>query len=76
MGQNAIVDTYTKDMQSVENFLTGLKTPHRKVDTSWHDSMVKKAGDSFRKLTPDGPKLGGKKKTAKKTRKATARKRG
>jgi len=29
-----------------------------------------------KKLTPEGPKLGGKKKTAKKTAKATARKKG
>ena len=46
------------------------------------DDMLKKANDSFRKeserkkLTAEGPKLGQKKKTAKKTVKATARKKG
>lgn len=48
----------------------------KKPDTSWHDSMVKSAGDSFRKLTPQGPKLGtGKVAKKKATKKAAARKR-
>jgi hypothetical protein len=61
-----------------ENTLRALPTPHRKVDTSWHDEMVRKANESFReaaakdakqrkakgKLAGAGPS--GLKKTAKK----------
>jgi hypothetical protein len=46
-----------------------------KEDTSWHDSMVKSANESFRKASAD-PKLGSaKKKSAKKKAKKQAKKR-
>ena len=51
------------------------KPTGKKSDTSWHDSMVKEANEGFRKnserkkLTAEGPKLGGKKSTKKKTAK-------
>jgi hypothetical protein len=31
------------------NTMDKIPTPHRKVDTSWHDEMVEKANESFRK---------------------------
>jgi hypothetical protein len=58
------------------------KVPWKKQEyTDMHAKRVDEANESFRKeggrkkLTPEGPKLGSKKKTAKKTRKETARKR-
>ena len=46
------------------------KTPATAKQLRWADQS------EMRKLTPEGPKLGQKKKTAKKTVKATARKKG
>lgn len=50
-----------------------------KEDKAWEDDQVRKANESFRvaaqkKLTPEGPKLGQRKRAAKKTAKQTARK--
>lgn len=41
-GARRIADTFYNAMEAIP-------TPHRKVDTSWHDEMVKKANESFRK---------------------------
>lgn len=66
-----LIDDYKRAL----NFIGGTpkKAPTQKQDTSWHDSMVKAANDSFRKLSDRN--LGGKKKAkAKRTRKPVARK--
>jgi hypothetical protein len=69
---NAIKAPWKKAYDLV-NKVTGKKQEY----TDMHKKRVEAANESFRKkLTPEGPKLGSKKKTAKKTRKATARKKG
>ena len=77
MAQNAIVDAYTRGMQALENGLNNLKTPHRRVDTSWHDSMVKKANESFlpKPVAKKPPKKTLKKRTAPLNKKRVPRKR-
>jgi hypothetical protein len=35
--------------QRVKDAIMSIPTPQRKQDTSWHDSMVRKANESFRK---------------------------
>jgi hypothetical protein len=40
------------DVRKVEDFFTGKaqkKSPPEKPDTAWHDEMVRKANESFRK---------------------------
>ena len=71
---NALADLGGKIQGAVEPMLPKGWGVMRKPDTGWHDTMVKTASDSFRKLTPEGPKLGSKKKTTKKTQKTPARK--
>jgi hypothetical protein len=68
-------DTLSKWATKAKNYIGN--DPTKKVDTSWHDEMVKQANESFRKkLTPEGPKLGQKAPAKKKpTQKAAARKR-
>lgn len=38
------------------NLINKLPTPHGKVDTSWHDQMVKNANESFRKAAAGAKK--------------------
>lgn len=49
-----------------EKFLNRLPGPSRKVDTSWHDEMLKEANDSFAKQAV------GKKAVSKRAKKRTA----
>jgi hypothetical protein len=80
---NALVDYFRKGQDAankIEGAIMKIPTPDdyfkKKTDTSWHDSMVKRANDSFKskKLTAKGPTLGGKKKSKAKTQKSPARK--
>lgn len=43
-----IVDYFRKGVDTVRSALDRVPTPQRKQDTSWHDSMVRKANESFR----------------------------
>jgi hypothetical protein len=49
-------------VDKVKNYFTGKKP--EKEDTSWHDSMVKAANESFRKSAEDDAKASVKKVTA------------
>jgi hypothetical protein len=45
---SGLVDSAHRVADTFENTLMAIPTPHRKVDTSWHDEMVRKANESFR----------------------------